>query len=162
MNEGGHVNKGRRCIRTYHSRIFRSLKALVYNYCMANSKITEKFARMKEGKVNCEFWLSAEAVKALVRMVEITGTTQSSIIEMSLVAMLVGMTSNPYYDQLINQEETMRLIKDHYPKQISKFSFDELRSRALRGRSYMQKKWLQGYVESEELYQNKGLADDEE
>ena len=129
---------------------------------MGNSRVTERFAMMKEGKVNCQFWLSAEAMKALVRMVEITGTTQSSIIEMSLVAMLVGMTSNPYYDQLINQEETMRLIKDHYPKQIGKFSFDQLRSRALRGRTHMQRKWLQGYVESEELYQKEKLAEEEE
>ena len=129
---------------------------------MASNKVTDRFASMSAGKVDCSFFLSAEAVKALMRMVEITGTTQASIIEMALVAMLVGMTSNPYYEQLINQEETMRLIKDHYPKQISKFSFDELRSRALRGRSYMQKKWLQGYVESEELYQNKGLAEEGE
>ena len=117
---------------------------------------------MKEGKVNCQFWLSAEAMKALVRMVEITGTTQSSIIEMSLVAMLVGMTNNPYYEQLINQEETMKVIRAHYPKQIGKFSFDQLRSRALRGRTHMQRKWLQGYVESEELYQKEKLAEDEE
>lgn len=129
---------------------------------MGNSRVTERFAMMKEGKVNCQFWLSAEAVKALMRMVEITGTTQSSIIEMSLVAMLVGMTSNPYYDQLINQEETMRDIRNRYPAQLSKFSFDELRSRALRGRTHMQRKWLQGYVDSEELYQNKGLAEEEE
>ena len=129
---------------------------------MGNSRVTERFAMMKEGKVNCQFWLSAEAMKALVRMVEITGTTQSSIIEMSLVAMLVGMTSNPYYDQLINQEETMRDIRNRYPAQLSKFSFDELRSRALRGRTHMQRKWLQGYVDSEELYQNKGLAEEEE
>ena len=127
MNKGGHVNKGRRCIRTYHSRIFRGLKGLVYNKGMANSKITEKFARMKEGKVNCEFWLSAEAVKALIRMVELTGVTQASIVEMSLVAMLVGFTNNPYYEQLINQEETMREIRNRYPAQLSKFSFDELR-----------------------------------
>ena len=162
MNKGGHVNKGRRCIRTYHHRIFRGLKGLVYNKGMANSKITEKFARMKEGKVNCEFWLSAEAVKALIRMVELTGTTQTSIVEMSLVAMLVGFTNNPYYEQLINQPETMREIRNRYPAQLSKFSFDELRSRALRGRTHMQRKWLQGYVDSEELYQNKGLAEDEE
>lgn len=129
---------------------------------MGNSRVTERFAMMKEGKVNCQFWLSAEAMKALVRMVEITGTTQSSIIEMSLVAMLVGMTSNPYYDQLINQEETMRDIRNRYPAQLSKFSFDQLRSRALRGRTHMQRKWLQGYVDSEELYQNKGLAEEEE
>ena len=129
---------------------------------MGNSRVTERFAMMKEGKVNCQFWLSAEAMKALVRMVEITGTTQSSIIEMSLVAMLVGMTNNPYYEQLINQEETMRDIRNRYPAQLSKFSFDELRSRALRGRTHMQRKWLQGYVESEELYQKEKLAEDEE
>ena len=129
---------------------------------MGNSRVTERFAMMKEGKVNCQFWLSAEAMKALVRMVEITGTTQASIIEMSLVAMLVGFTNNPYYEDLINQEETMRVIKAHYPKQIGKFSFDQLRSRALRGRTHMQRKWLQGYVESEELYQNKGLAEEGE
>lgn len=129
---------------------------------MGNSRVTERFAMMKEGKVNCQFWLSAEAMKALVRMVEITGTTQSSIIEMSLVAMLVGMTNNPYYEQLINQEETMRDIRNRYPAQLSKFSFDELRSRALRGRTHMQRKWLQGYVESEELYQKEKLAEEEE
>ena len=129
---------------------------------MAKSNITNKFAMMKEGKVDCNFWLSAEAVKALVRMVELTGTTQTSIVEMSLVAMLVGMTSNPYYEQLINQEETMREIRNRYPAQLSKFSFDELRSRALRGRSHLQRKWLQGYVDSEELYQNKGLAEEGE
>ena len=129
---------------------------------MAKSNITNKFAMMKEGKVNCNFWLSAEAVKALIRMVELTGTTQTSIVEMSLVAMLVGMTNNPYYEQLINQEETMRDIRNRYPAQLSKFSFDELRSRALRGRSHLQRKWLQGYVENEELYKNRGLAEEEE
>jgi len=129
---------------------------------MTSNKVTDRFASMSAGKVDCSFFLSAEAVKALMRMVEITGTTQSSIIEMSLVAMLVGMTNNPYYEQLINQEETMRDIRNRYPAQLSKFSFDELRSRALRGRTHMQRKWLQGYVESEELYQNKGLAEDEE
>ena len=129
---------------------------------MAKSNITNKFAMMKEGKVNCNFWLSAEAVKALVRMVELTGTTQTSIVEMSLVAMLVGMTNNPYYEQLINQEETMREIRNRYPAQLSKFSFDELRSRALRGRPHLQRKWLQGYVENEELYKNKGLAEEGE
>ena len=129
---------------------------------MAKSNITNRFAMMKEGKVDCNFWLSAEALKALTRMVELTGVTQASIIEMALVAMLVGFTNNPYYDQLINQEETMREIRSRYPAQLSKFSFDELRSRALRGRTHMQRKWLQGYVESEELYQNKGLAEDKE
>ena len=124
--------------------------------------MTDRFAKMKEGKVNCEFWLSAEAVKALVRMVELTGSTQAAIVEMSLVAMLVGFTNNPYYEQLINQPETMREIRNRYPAQLSKFSFDELRSRALRGRTYMQKKWLQGYVENEELYKNRGLAEEEE
>ena len=150
------------CLRTSHPRNFSGLKGLVYNKGMANSKITEKFARMKEGKVNCEFWLSAEAVKALIRMVELTGVTQASIIEMSLVAMLVGFTNNPYYEQLINQPETMREIRNRYPAQLSKFSFDELRSRALRGRSHLQRKWLQGYVENEELYKNRGLAEEEE
>lgn len=129
---------------------------------MTSNKVTDRFASMSAGKVDCSFFLSAEAVKALMRMVEITGTTQASIIEMALVAMLVGFTNNPYYEDLINQEETMRLIKDHYPKQISKFSFDQLRSRALRGRTHMQRKWLQGYVESEELYQKEKLAEDEE
>ena len=129
---------------------------------MGNSRVTERFAMMKEGKVDCNFWLSAEAVKALVRMVELTGVTQTSIVEMSLVAMLVGMTNNPYYEQLINQEETMRDIRNRYPAQLSKFSFDALRSRALRGRTHMQRKWLQGYVDSEELYQNKGLAEEGE
>ena len=129
---------------------------------MAKSNITNKFAMMKEGKVDCNFWLSAEAVKALTRMVELTGTTQASIIEMALVAMLVGFTNNPYYEQLINQEETMREIRNRYPAQLSKFSFDELRSRALRGRSHLQRKWLQGYVENEELYKNRGLAEEEE
>ena len=129
---------------------------------MATNKTTNRFAMMKEGKVDCNFWLSAEAVKALVRMVELTGTTQTSIVEMSLVAMLVGMTNNPYYEQLINQEETMREIRNRYPAQLSKFSFDELRSRALRGRSHLQRKWLQGYVENEELYKNRGLAEEEE
>ena len=124
--------------------------------------MTDRFAKMKEGKVNCEFWLSAEAVKALVRMVELTGSTQAAIVEMSLVAMLVGFTNNPYYEQLINQPETMREIRNRYPAQLSKFSFDELRSRALRGRTYMQKKWLQGYVDNEELYKNRGLAEEEE
>ena len=157
-----HVRTQLRRIRIFHPRNFCGLKGLVYNKGMANSKITEKFARMKEGKVNCEFWLSAEAVKALIRMVELTGVTQASIVEMSLVAMLVGFTNNPYYEQLINQEETMREIRNRYPAQLSKFSFDELRSRALRGRSHLQRKWLQGYVDSEELYQNKGLAEDEE
>ena len=129
---------------------------------MAKSNITNKFAMMKEGKVDCNFWLSAEAVKALTRMVELTGTTQASIIEMALVAMLVGFTNNPYYEQLINQEETMREIRNRYPAQLSKFSFDELRSRALRGRSHLQRKWLQGYVENEEVYKNRGLAEEEE
>ena len=129
---------------------------------MTSNKVTDRFASMSAGKVDCSFFLSAEAVKALMRMVEITGTTQASIIEMSLVAMLVGMTNNPYYEQLINQEETMRDIRNRYPAQLSKFSFDELRSRALRGRTHMQRKWLQGYVDSEELYQNKGLAEEEE
>ena len=129
---------------------------------MAKSNITNKFAMMKEGKVDCNFWLSAEAVKALTRMVELTGTTQASIIEMALVAMLVGFTNNPYYEQLINQPETMREIRNRYPAQLSKFSFDELRSRALRGRSHLQRKWLQGYVENEELYKNRGLAEEEE
>ena len=78
---------------------------------------------MKEGKVDCNFWLSAEAVKALTRMVELTGVTQASIIEMALVAMLVGFTNNPYYEQLINQPETMREIRNRYPAQLSKFSF---------------------------------------
>ena len=129
---------------------------------MGNNNITKRFAMMKEGKIDCKFWLSAEAVKALVRMVELTGSTQTAIIEMSLVAMLVGFTNNPYYEQLINQPETMREIRNRYPGQLSKFSFDELRSRALRGRSHMQKKWLQGYVENEELYKNRGLAEEEE
>ena len=129
---------------------------------MATNKTTNRFALMREGKVDCNFWLSAEAVKALTRMVELTGVTQASIIEMALVAMLVGFTNNPYYEQLINQEETMREIRSRYPAQLSKFSFDALRSRALRGRTHMQRKWLQGYVESEELYQNKGLAEDGE
>ena len=124
--------------------------------------MTDRFAKMKEGKVDCNFWLSAEAVKALVRMVELTGVTQASIIEMSLVAMLVGFTNNPYYEQLINQPETMREIRNRYPAQLSKFSFDELRSRALRGRSHLQRKWLQGYVENEELYKNRGLSEEEE
>ena len=129
---------------------------------MTSNKVTDRFASMSAGKVDCSFFLSAEAVKALMRMVEITGTTQASIIEMALVAMLVGFTNNPYYEDLINQEETMRVIKAHYPKQIGKFSFDQLRSRALRGRTHMQRKWLQGYVESEELYQKEKLAEDEE
>ena len=129
---------------------------------MAKSNITNRFAMMKEGKVDCNFWLSAEAVKALTRMVELTGVTQASIIEMALVAMLVGFTNNPYYEDLINQEETMKVIRAHYPKSIGKFSFDQLRSRALRGRTHMQRKWLQGYVESEELYQKEKLAEDEE
>lgn len=129
---------------------------------MSNNKVTDRFASMSAGKVDCSFFLSAEAVKALMRMVEITGTTQASIIEMALVAMLVGFTNNPYYEGLINQEETMKVIRAHYPKSIGKFSFDQLRSRALRGRTHMQRKWLQGYVESEELYQKEKLAEDEE
>ena len=129
---------------------------------MATNKTTNRFAMMREGKVDCNFWLSAEAIKALTRMVELTGVTQASIIEMALVAMLVGFTNNPYYEQLINQEETMREIRNRYPAQLSKFSFDALRSRALRGRTHMQRKWLQGYVESEELYQKEKLTEDEE
>ena len=129
---------------------------------MATNKTTNRFALMREGKVDCNFWLSAEAIKALTRMVELTGVTQASIIEMALVAMLVGFTNNPYYEQLINQEETMREIRSRYPAQLSKFSFDALRSRALRGRTHMQRKWLQGYVESEELYQKEGFDNDEE
>ena len=117
---------------------------------------------MKEGKVNCQFWLSAEAMKALVRMVEITGTTQSSIIEMSLVAMLVGMTNNPYYEGLLDNNATMQKIKHKYPKSIDKFSFDKVRERALKGRTPIQRKWLRDFVEKDELYRKNGKVEEEQ
>ena len=113
-------------------------------------------------KIDLHHKLSPEAIKAMMRLIELTGMTQSSVIEMSLIALLVGLTNNPYYEGLVNQKETMDHIKERYPKLLDKFGFDRVRSRALRGRTPIQRAWMKDFVNKDEIYRQQGIETEDE
>ena len=128
----------------------------------ANKNGKNLWSRISPEKINVHNKLSPESLKAMLRLVDLTGMTQSSIIEMALVALLVGMTNNPYYEDLIKPDELRNQIKDRYPKNWSKFTFDVVRDRALRGRTPIQRAWLKTYVPKDEVYREVDVAKNNE
>jgi hypothetical protein len=127
-----------------------------------NNRRADIWSKINPEKIDTHHKISPEAVKALIRMVELTGMTQAAIIEMAVVALLVGMTNNPYYEGLLDNNATMQNIKHRYPKSIDKFGFDKVRERALKGRTPIQRKWLRDFVEKDELYRKNGKVEEED
>ena len=75
-----------------------------------NNRRADLWSKINPEKIDVHHKISPEAVKAMIRLVELTGMTQGSIIEMAVVALVVGMTNNPYYEGLVDNNATMQKI----------------------------------------------------